>query len=49
MIAGISNDVFEVTQPFVIARAALQAIGGFEWDDGLRNADEDAILFHKLD
>jgi MoaA/NifB/PqqE/SkfB family radical SAM enzyme/glycosyltransferase involved in cell wall biosynthesis len=49
VIAGIANDVFEVTQPFVIARAALQAIGGFEWDDGLRNAGEDTILFHKLD
>jgi MoaA/NifB/PqqE/SkfB family radical SAM enzyme/glycosyltransferase involved in cell wall biosynthesis len=49
VISGISNDVFEVTQPFVIAREALQAIGGFEWDAGLRNAGEDTILFQKLD
>ena len=49
VIGGISNDVFEVTQPFVIARAALQAIGGFEWYDGLRNAGEGTILLQKLD
>jgi radical SAM protein with 4Fe4S-binding SPASM domain len=49
VIAGISNDPFEVTQPFAIAAGALRALGGFEWDPGLRNAGEDTILFQKID
>jgi MoaA/NifB/PqqE/SkfB family radical SAM enzyme len=49
MISGISNDIFEVTQPFVISRDALATIGGFMWDKYLRNAGEDTLLFQKID
>ncbi|HKY43024.1 MAG TPA: radical SAM protein [Pyrinomonadaceae bacterium] len=49
VIAGITNDIFEVTQPFVIAREALRVLGGFKWDTFLRNAGEDTLLFQKID
>lgn len=48
-INGISNDPFEVNQPYIIERQLLNAIGGYEWDTSLHNAGEDTVLFHKLD
>ncbi|HEX5719011.1 MAG TPA: radical SAM protein, partial [Thermoanaerobaculia bacterium] len=49
VVAGISGDPFEVSQPFLVARETLAEIGGFEGDPALRNAGEDTWLFHKLD
>ncbi|HEV7428953.1 MAG TPA: radical SAM protein [Thermoanaerobaculia bacterium] len=49
IIDGISNDPFEVTQPFAIDRNLLRELRGFEWDPTLRNAGEDTFLFHKID
>lgn len=49
VIAGVSNDPFEVTQPWAIRRAALQKLGGFRWDTALRNAGEDTLLFDDID
>lgn len=48
-INGISNDPFEVNQPYVIESGLLKELGGFEWDSSLHNAGEDTYLFHKLD
>ncbi len=49
LVDGVPNDPFEVTQPYAIHRSTLDEVGGFEWDDALRCAGEDTILFHKLD
>lgn len=49
VVAGISGDPFEVSQPFLVARETLAEVGGFEGDPALRNAGEDTWLFHKLD
>lgn len=49
MVNDISNDPFEVNQPYVIERELLNTIGGYEWDNRLHNAGEDTLLFHKLD
>lgn len=49
LVNGISNDPFEVNQPYIIERELLQAMGGYEWDTRLHNAGEDTLLFHKLD
>lgn len=49
LINGISNDPFEVNQPYIIERNLLESVGGYEWDTSLHNAGEDTILFHKLD
>jgi MoaA/NifB/PqqE/SkfB family radical SAM enzyme/glycosyltransferase involved in cell wall biosynthesis len=48
-VDGISNDLFEVTQPWVVRRDLLQALGGFEWDPQLKNAGEDSDLLLKAD
>lgn len=48
-VDGIPNDLFEVTQPYVVRRDVLQALGGFEWDPGLKNAGEDSDLLLKID
>jgi MoaA/NifB/PqqE/SkfB family radical SAM enzyme len=48
-INGISNDAFEVNQPYIIERNLLTSLGGYEWDEDLHNAGEDTVLFHKLD
>jgi MoaA/NifB/PqqE/SkfB family radical SAM enzyme/glycosyltransferase involved in cell wall biosynthesis len=49
VIDGISGDPFEVSQPFLVARETLAALGGFEGDPAIRNAGEDTYLFHQLD
>jgi MoaA/NifB/PqqE/SkfB family radical SAM enzyme/glycosyltransferase involved in cell wall biosynthesis len=49
LINGISNDPFEVTQPFAFDRKLLMDLGGFQWDEDLRQAGEDTYLFHKID
>ncbi|HEV7684315.1 MAG TPA: radical SAM protein [Pyrinomonadaceae bacterium] len=49
LIDGISNDPFEVTQPFIIERETLESLGGYEWDESLHKAGEDTVLYHKLD
>lgn len=49
VIAGITSDIFEVTQPFAIAADVLRAMGGLDWDPSLRNAGEDTLLFMKID
>jgi MoaA/NifB/PqqE/SkfB family radical SAM enzyme/glycosyltransferase involved in cell wall biosynthesis len=48
-INGISNDAFEVNQPYAIKRELLDEIGGYHWDVDLHNAGEDTYLFHELD
>jgi MoaA/NifB/PqqE/SkfB family radical SAM enzyme len=48
-VGPISNDLFEVNQPFAVRRDVLEAFGGFEWDPGLKNAGEDSDLFLKVD
>jgi MoaA/NifB/PqqE/SkfB family radical SAM enzyme/glycosyltransferase involved in cell wall biosynthesis len=48
-VGGISNDLFEVTQPYVVRRDVLHLLGGYEWDPGLKNSGEDSDLFLKLD
>jgi len=48
-VGPISNDLFEVNQPFAVRRDVLEAFGGFEWDAGLKNAGEDSDLFLKID
>jgi MoaA/NifB/PqqE/SkfB family radical SAM enzyme/glycosyltransferase involved in cell wall biosynthesis len=49
VVGGISNDPFEVSQPFLVARDLLSAVGGFAGDPALHHAGEDTDLFHKLD
>ena len=49
IVNGISSDPFEVSQPFLLARETLAAVGGFEGDPAIRNAGEDTYLFHQLD
>jgi MoaA/NifB/PqqE/SkfB family radical SAM enzyme/glycosyltransferase involved in cell wall biosynthesis len=49
VVNGISGDPFEVSQPFLLARETLAAVGGFEGDPAIRNAGEDTCLFHQLD
>lgn len=49
VVSGIPNDLFEVNQPWLIRRAALESLGGLEWDPGLKNAGEDSDLFLKVD
>ncbi|MET0166382.1 MAG: glycosyltransferase, partial [Vicinamibacterales bacterium] len=49
VVDGISSDTFEVTQPFVIRRSALEELGGFEGDDSIKGAGEDTDLFLKVD
>ena len=49
VVSGISNDCFEVTQPYAIRRETLIALGGFEGDESLKNAGEDTNLFHSID
>ena len=49
VVNGIPNDLFEVTQPYVVRRDVLVALGGFEWDPGLKNAGEDSDLLLKAD
>lgn len=49
LVGGISADPFEVSQPFLVARETLAALGGFEGDPAIRNAGEDTYLFHELD
>jgi MoaA/NifB/PqqE/SkfB family radical SAM enzyme/glycosyltransferase involved in cell wall biosynthesis len=49
IVDGISSDPFEVSQPFLVARETLAALGGFEGDPAVRNAGEDTYLFHQLD
>jgi MoaA/NifB/PqqE/SkfB family radical SAM enzyme/glycosyltransferase involved in cell wall biosynthesis len=48
-VGPISNDLFEVNQPFAVRRDVLEAFGGFEWDPDLKNAGEDSDLFLKID
>jgi len=48
-IGAVSNDLFEVNQPFAVRRDVLEAFGGFEWDPNLKNAGEDSDLFLKID
>jgi MoaA/NifB/PqqE/SkfB family radical SAM enzyme/glycosyltransferase involved in cell wall biosynthesis len=48
-IGPISNDLFEVNQPFAVRRETLESFGGFEWDPDLKNAGEDSDLFLKID
>jgi MoaA/NifB/PqqE/SkfB family radical SAM enzyme len=48
-IDGISNDTFEVNQPYIINNKFLRQIGGYVSDPSLRNAGEDTLLFHVLD
>ncbi|HEV2833896.1 MAG TPA: radical SAM protein [Pyrinomonadaceae bacterium] len=48
-VGPISNDLFEVNQPFAVRRSTLESFGGFEWDPALRNAGEDSDLFLKID
>ncbi len=48
-VGPISNDLFEVNQPFAVRRDLLESFGGFEWDAGLKNAGEDSDLFLKID
>jgi MoaA/NifB/PqqE/SkfB family radical SAM enzyme len=49
LIGGISNDLFEVNQPWAVSRRVLESFGGFEWDAALKNAGEDSDLFLKID
>jgi MoaA/NifB/PqqE/SkfB family radical SAM enzyme/GT2 family glycosyltransferase len=49
IVDGISADTFEVTQPFVIRRTALERLGGFEGDAAIKGAGEDTDLFLKVD
>lgn len=49
IINGISNDIFEVNQPYVIARSLVELLGGFEGDNSIRGAGEDSDFFHKVD
>jgi MoaA/NifB/PqqE/SkfB family radical SAM enzyme/glycosyltransferase involved in cell wall biosynthesis len=49
LVNGISNDPFEVNQPYVIETKLLHSAGGYVWDTRLHNAGEDTFLFHKLD
>ena len=49
IINDISNDLFEVTQPFAIKRDTLEKLGGFEGDKNFKEAGEDSDLFHKID
>jgi len=48
-VDGISNDLFEVNQPYVVRRDILESFGGFEWDAQLKNAGEDSDLLLKAD
>jgi MoaA/NifB/PqqE/SkfB family radical SAM enzyme/glycosyltransferase involved in cell wall biosynthesis len=48
-VGPISNDLFEVNQPFAVRRELLESFGGFEWDADLKNAGEDSDLFLKID
>jgi MoaA/NifB/PqqE/SkfB family radical SAM enzyme len=48
-VDGISNDIFEVNQPYVVRRDILESLGGFEWDPQLKNAGEDSDLLLKAD
>lgn len=48
-VGPISNDLFEVNQPFAVKRDVLESFGGFEWDPDLKNAGEDSDLFLKID
>ena len=48
-INGISNDLFEANQPYAVNRRALEAMGGLEWDEDLKNAGEDSDLLLKAD
>ncbi|MFT5823028.1 MAG: MoaA/NifB/PqqE/SkfB family radical SAM enzyme [Crocinitomix sp.] len=48
-INGISNDAFEVNQPYAIKRELLEEVGGYHWDVDLHNAGEDTYLFHEFD
>lgn len=48
-VGPISNDLFEVNQPFAARRDLLESFGGFEWDPGLKNAGEDSDLLLKID
>lgn len=48
-VGPISNDLFEVNQPFAVRRSTLESFGGFEWDPSLKNAGEDSDLFLKID
>lgn len=49
VVAGISNDIFEVTQPWVVRRDVVERLGGLEFDPQMRYAGEDSDLFLKLD
>ncbi|MFC1849284.1 radical SAM protein [candidate division CSSED10-310 bacterium] len=48
-INGISCDIFEATQPFVIKRSILEQLGGFIGDESIRQAGEDSDLFLNID
>ncbi|WP_406826873.1 radical SAM protein [Pedobacter sp. KACC 23697] len=49
LIDGISNDTFEVNQPYIIQKKLLHQLGGYVADSSLRNAGEDTLLFHHID
>lgn len=49
IINGISNDTFEVNQPYIIQNKLLRQLGGYIADSSLRNAGEDTLLFHQID
>jgi MoaA/NifB/PqqE/SkfB family radical SAM enzyme len=48
-VNNISNDIFEVNQPWVVRRDILSSLGGLEWDEQLKHAGEDSDLFLKAD
>ena len=45
VVDGVSADLFEVNQPFAIARETLKELGGFRGDERFRMAGEDSAFF----
>lgn len=49
IVSGISNDIFEATQPFAINRKVLTDLGGFVGDKCFGEAGEDSDLLIKIE
>ncbi len=49
IINNITNDLFEVNQPYLIQRKLIEQLGGFEGHECFRYAGEDSDFFHKAD